>query len=429
MRARSQSSFAFKSPQKELHEIAIVNINGGFGKEGQGGTGASFRFQEKLNMIMASREEMVTEAFKALKIPAAMWGDAVSNRHLVMIGAASEKGKTWEVSVATCRSTDEMRKHFGSNLLQTQVFTLRVLIMVDFKKNLSEETTLEVEVGAVGDGTFRHFRSVGHKGHVVATPGTEDGFVLSAIMRQNVRHYPYHEEPWKQAAQHYAELHIKESLELDLTPEKKALIHIEPLATRALVPLNTLARQQSAEGLESHFLIKNVLFAGEDTTDGFGVVIPGGIPLKAVLPDGTISSDGLTPGTAKMGISFKLVGVKGAKIKGGIWYPPTAVAVEDEKQRAHDKASGKQGSSNSPCAWASSRTQRREGARRVQSAQKRAAKVADSRGISASEGEISDNDSVVSNMRRRLASVKAADASDATMGAAAADANASADLR
>ena len=59
---------------------------------------------------------------------------------------------------------------------------------------------------------------------------------------------------------------------------------IDHIATRTLVPLNTLLKRQSVKGLETHLLVKGVAFNGGD--DG---VKPKPISLRANLPNGLLS--------------------------------------------------------------------------------------------------------------------------------------------
>ena len=164
-------------------------------------------------------------------MPAEKWGEAVNSRPLILVG---EKDP-WEATIATVRDPAVLTPLFGADGKMTVALSVSLSKMLDSKTQSYDDDTLEIEIGAVGDGTYAHFRSIGHKGHIVATPNSKDGYVLSFIMDQNERHYPYSEQQWQMAAAHYAGSHIKASFSAGLDEPTAATITLDHIATRQLV--------------------------------------------------------------------------------------------------------------------------------------------------------------------------------------------------
>ena len=313
---RASQAFTFTARKEVLHEIAIVNISGGIGAKFDDAT----KVASRAAAVDANREELARAALEYLGVPGEQWGEAVSKRPLKLIG----QDHPWNVTIASVKSSAVLAPLFGDNLMsQTVATTLRVACVRDGKGNLDgEDHWLEVEIGAVGDGEYRHFRSIGHKGLVLAKDNPSDGYVVTIRMDQNIRHYPYFDTDWQNAAAHYAAKHFKNSQArlararrarahvtrrdgprsqiAGLTPEQAAVVTIEHIATRPICPLNSLVKKQSVKGLETHLLVKGVNFMGtEDAGDGEAVVAQP-VPTTGELLSGDLSADGLTPLTAQV---------------------------------------------------------------------------------------------------------------------------------
>ena len=210
-------------------------------------------------------------------------------------------------------------------------------------------------------------------------------------MDQNKKEYPYYNENWQKCGEAFAGEHIHSALTIGLSKEQAALVNIEPIATRPLCPLDSLTKKQSVRGLESHFLIKGVAFTEEDDEKiaSGEAVEPNPIPMRANLPDGTVSADGLTPGTAITGLRLRLVGRANSMcaVKQGFWYSPKAKAIKEAADAAA-KGIPAPVATNSAHGWAKARTTRRAENRKIAAAQKKAAYIAGKR---SSDGELSDD--------------------------------------
>ena len=176
---------------------------------------------------------------------------------------------------------------------------------------------------------------------------TRDGYVVSVVMTENVRHYAYNDPEWQQAAAAYAEQHVVKSLRAGLEPDRASIVQVRKLAVTAVKPLNTNSREQSAKGLTAHFLVKGVAFRPDADADGMEdetTVQPQPISLRAEILDGGVTPDGMSP-TASVGdIKIRLGGGGDYRVKQGLWYAPALV----QKSRAETAAAA--GAGKAPAA-------------------------------------------------------------------------------
>ena len=93
-----------------------------------------------------------------------------------------------------------MKAAFGEDFSKTVCLNVKVEIVTDLKKNYTEITWVEVEVGAAGH--YQHFEALGKKGRAVLMPGSEHGVFIDMILDQNPRTFPYHDSDWQAAAKH-----------------------------------------------------------------------------------------------------------------------------------------------------------------------------------------------------------------------------------
>ena len=378
--ARTQAAFTFSAPQKTLTELAIITVSGGIKGKSQGD---DIKLQHRVAAIDANREELARSVLTQLGVPAEKWGEAVNSRPLILVG---EKDP-WEATIATVRDPAVLTPLFGADGKMTVALSVSLSKMLDSKTQSYDDDTLEIEIGAVGDGTYAHFRSIGHKGHIVAAPNSQNGYVLSFIMDQNERHYPYSEEQWQAGAAFYAGSHIKASLVAGLDEATAGTVVLDHIATRQLVPLNTLLKKQSVKGLETHLLVKGVAFnEGDD-----GVPAPP-VSLRANLLDGGLSENGLTPTTSVMGYRLKLVGSSHlCRVHNGLWYAPLAARAKEAADAAAKAAPGAAAPSGVTAhSWGKASTARRRQNRAIVGAQQKAAATA-ARRHQMSDGEVSDD--------------------------------------
>lgn len=359
----------FKSPKQSLAELAIVNISGHIHGADAKRDGKQ---QDRIAAVEANREELVRVVLKTLGVPEETWGPAVSSRPVYFLG---EKNP-WLLTIATVRDPSALHAVFGADGKMTVTLVVPLAKMIDAKtREYGATQHIEVEVGVVGDGTYAGFRSIGHKGHIAATPSSENGHVLTAILDQNLKHYPYDDGEWREIAEACAVAHIDQSLTAGLDAEQKGTVSFTPIATRELVPLNTLAQKQSVKGLETHILVKGIAF--DDDDDGIAAKP---ISLRADLPNGDVSSDGLTPLTSVMGFRLKLVGSTECEVHKNIWYAPAAARAKRQADAAAARATA--AGTGPPVAttaatWAraGASAARRKMNRQIASAQQRAAAV------------------------------------------------------
>ena len=114
----------------------------------------------------------------------------------------------------------------------TYAYEFKLGRMGDAKSRSIDDQMVEVEVGAVGDGTYHHFRQLGGKGLVVAKPNAVNGHVVSLVMDQFEGLFPFYEKPWQDATRHFALAHLSRSLEAGLTPAQQANLSITHISTR-----------------------------------------------------------------------------------------------------------------------------------------------------------------------------------------------------
>jgi hypothetical protein len=240
------AAFTFAAPKTELHEVAIINISGSLVAKSD--DRKRLRAADFAAGIDASRDELVKEVYLTLGMSGDCWGSAVSTRPIVFLAAKERDegvAKPWTVTIGTITSEATMRHKFGEHLTDTHAIQVSVKVCTDIKEEKWEKVWFEVEVGAVHDGRYTHFQSVGGKGHVVATPNADTGVVLTVIMDQNPRHFNYFDEDWRMAEEHYATNHVMKALRAGLDAERAKTVTVDPITTRALVPVNSLIRKQS----------------------------------------------------------------------------------------------------------------------------------------------------------------------------------------
>ena len=152
------------------------------------------------------------------------------------------------------------------------------------------------------------------------------------------------------------------------------------------MPVNSLIRKQSCRGLETHLLVKGVsFFRATDADDDTSVLAPP-ISLSATLLTGGLAPDRVTPLTGPVTVRYKLPGVSGGTERGGCWYAPRAMQVDEAARNARREASS---STETGPAWFTARSVRRQQQRRSSAAHARAAAVDAAR---ASDGGVSDGD-------------------------------------
>ncbi len=81
MSADPASDFQFDAPVQVLHEIAIVNVEGGIKMKASD----KVPFERQVAALHANREHLAVAALKSLSIPQLKWGDAVSSRGLIIM--------------------------------------------------------------------------------------------------------------------------------------------------------------------------------------------------------------------------------------------------------------------------------------------------------------------------------------------------------
>ena len=394
------AAFKFAAPKTELQEVAIINISGSLVAPREGR--AEMRAADFAAAVDASREELVREVYLTLGMPGDTWGSVVSTRPIVFLAAGERDegtAKPWMATIGTITTDACMRHKFGEFLTDTHAIQVNVKVCTDVKKDTWEKIWFEVEVGAVHDGRYAHFQSVGGKGRVVATPGADTGVVLTMIMDQNPRHFDYFDEDWRMAEEHYATDHVQKALRAGLDAASALTVTVEPIATRALVPVNSLVKKQSCRGLETHMLVKGVCFFRATTADDGTSVQAPPISLSATLLTGGLAPDRVTPLTGPVTVRFKLPGVSGGTERDGHWYAPRAMQVDEAARDARRTAGS---STEAGPAWFTNRSVRRAQQRRSSAAHARAAAVDAAR---ASDGGVSDGDGTrslvagVSNMQ------------------------------
>lgn len=382
-------------------------------------------------MLDSSRENLARACFHYLGIDSNYWGDAISQRPLRLVGEATP----WDISIATVSDFDVLRNCFGPDLKHTVACELEVECLTDIKHEDYDKVRMEVEIGVPLD--YQHFRMVGGKGKILVADSNRNGHVVSVVMTQNAKHYPYFDTDWQEGAAHYAREHVYSSLTAGLSPELQARVGVAVLSITAVKPLNVLVKRQSAKGLTVHLMVRGVALgadAPDDVSDGDEAMeepVPAQpIATRALILDGGVSSDGLTPSASVGQIQIK--GAGDHRTKNGIWYAPSLVAAQRAKEAA-EAADARDGAwpvagSGKGSFWPSRRTERRAAQRETKAAQARAERFGKARdGESGNESDTSD----ASHVRRMAkASVSwGADGGGASGGGSSAGGGAAPDLR
>ena len=102
---------------------------------------------------------------------------------------------------------------------------------------------------------YNYFRQLGGKGMRVLPEGSpETGTILTTTLNQNVKSWPYQDQDWQAASNHYMLQYLIQYITVALkhgAPET-ATITVEHFATQAMLPLNSLTERQTAFGVK-HF--------------------------------------------------------------------------------------------------------------------------------------------------------------------------------
>ena len=416
LRAQS-STFRFSAPKSTYAELAIVCVHGGVRV---GGAGDDAKIKDLRAAEDSNVESLCGNTLTQLGIDQERWGAAVSTRPLLTVGGV----KPFTVHVCTITGSDaekaEALKAFRD---PTGAYTHTIAMVVDVELLSNAKTgdgktaKVQIEVGVVGAGDYRHFRAIGGSGHVVVTPSTKGGEVLGMEMAQFDHHFDYYDVEWQKACELAGIEHVKGTLTAGLAPEKAALVTIEKISVRTLTPLRTtLVRKQSVQGLELYLLVKGVAFRGEAGDDA---VDARPIPLRANLPNGLIDATGTMPVYAVQGVRFRLAGAGGeCNSYGGFWYSPGARLAKDKADAA---TAGKNPAGGF---WASAKTNRRKEMRTIAKKQQ----AADRRGRRVGWGETDGGDTSDDSTREvraavsRAAVAPRAAAAHATVSSASADA-------
>ena len=86
------------------------------------------------------------------------------------------------------------------------------------------------------------------------------------------------------------------------------------------MPLNNLGREQSARGINVHYIVYGMKFDKEETP---GLIRAPRLELAGDFPTGKVYSTGMRPEFEPTRIRIKCPGVRsGGKILCGYWYPP-----------------------------------------------------------------------------------------------------------
>ena len=145
--ARTQT-FTFSAPATRLHEVGIVMVNGGF----RVGKAKDTKTHDYVAAVDSNREQLATETLEKMGVPMELWGEAVGSRPLMIVG---RDGDPFEISVCTMRDAGAMTRLFGDDLKTTYAYEFKLGRMGDAKSRSIDDQMVEVEVGAVGDGTYR----------------------------------------------------------------------------------------------------------------------------------------------------------------------------------------------------------------------------------------------------------------------------------
>ena len=344
---------------------------------------------------------MAAAALKVLNVPNEVWGEAVSSRPIRLLGA----DRPWDVTVATVTDSAALIPALGEDLRKTVVVEISFDALVDIKARGYKAIHMEVEIGVPFD--YLHFQQIGKKGKVLVTDNNRDGHILSVVMTQNERHWPYSDPQWQAAASHYAREHVLQSLTAGLPAEKVSLVSVTRMSETAVRPLNTLVKKQSSKGVEAHFLVKGVALCQDPEDDMMETMVAAQpVSLRAVILSGGLSPDGMTPSTGIMPIKIRFAAA-GDRVKSGVWYPPALVKQMVEQAAAAGPSRGDRGSWGSQAGFANLKTQRRAEQRADAAAGKRAVAVEARRAHFREDGEHSDGQqsttSGVSEAARALA--------------------------
>lgn len=368
-------AFTFAQPKDELHEIAIVHV--------EGGTNVPLSEQankRRLEIMAHNREELAIQIFNRLQVPASDRGDAVEPRPLSIIGHE----KPWSIDIATARNVDAMVRLFGESYEKTIIMSLQLSLMVDLKKKTRQTTEITVEVGAAGQ--WQHFESLGKRGKRVAEQSVEAGYHLVVVLDQNTKAYAYQDPDWQAAASYAAQRYLVSQLHADLDSDEVASVRIEPFATEAIVPLNNLMRNQSARGIKVHYMVYGMQF---ERTESPELIRAPRMELTGEFPTGRVSDDGRRPEFGQTRIRLQCPGLNGRpKVMGGHWYPPSAQPEVESREAA---------AAGGEWEWPNQRTARRNGLKKKAREATQQARYARQR----EDGELSDGAS--STMSAKLA--------------------------
>ena len=280
---------------------------------------------------------------------------------------------------------------FGEDHKKSHAIYLEVPVYNDVKRRRIEHVSLEVEVGAAGQ--YNSFKQLGGSGRMVIPEGSQlGGTMLTCILDQQTKSWPYHDPEWQAASNTYMHHYLSGALTADLDAAAAAGVTVRPFATQAMVPFNSLTEEQSARGVKHYFLVTGLAF------DEATAAIPGVAPIQVLPPapavtltapllTGFVSQDGMTPLTAPVKFRLGGRGLAGRPRHGdGKWWPPSAAAAEAAHRAAAASSPG----------WAKYRTARRHGL--TNKAAKESKARAREAGAAAADDD--DGESVTSKLRR-----------------------------
>ena len=242
-------SFSFATPKIANLEIAIIQVDGSTRASEVSDNTLKKRYKQ---MMDGNRECVAKAVLQNLKIPSEVWADSVEPRPLHIAGAP----RPWEVTicalVGTPEATSTYHHLFGSDLTKTHAMCISVDVYNDVKARTFTSITVELEIGAAG--MYNYFRQLGGKGMRVLPEGSpETGTILTTTLNQNVKSWPYQDQDWQAASNHYMQQYITVALKHG-APEN-ATITVEHFATQAMLPLNSLTERQTAFGVKHFYLV------------------------------------------------------------------------------------------------------------------------------------------------------------------------------
>jgi hypothetical protein len=196
-----------QNPRTELHEIAVVFIQGGL----RGALGSDQHYTTNPAQIAqlyhARAEALLSAVFKYLRIPSSMWGDAVEDRPLPIVG---EK----DPYIGTLNTAEPLASIFGDDNTVTHVFTLELELLLDVKTKAFALVSVTVEVGIAG--MYDYFKHLGKRGKKVALSSPDTGIHLTLTLDCNPKAYSYLSDNWQKFAAFCATNHLETALTVDL---------------------------------------------------------------------------------------------------------------------------------------------------------------------------------------------------------------------